>query len=212
MRLASSLLAGVFALMTLGVMGGRWLGQVASPAPFPVPDAAGCWQDLCFARMSPDAVAAELNAQAGIVPGSARFVDDVLPTGSRLPVEFVYAPDGRNPRRVLLYWAEHSYDLTRDWRHPGNPSLLALGEIVQALGAPAQVSLLTDYLLLHYPAQRLRVVVLPAAQGSGWVRVTPADRVTSLFVTDLDVSSAPATVYCPPSVPWQGFGIFRFES
>jgi hypothetical protein len=210
-RLTGLISMGLVLFLALAIGGMRWIGRQRAPGEFPLPSPDGCWESICFlGELGLERVPAVLNAHPDVVSGSAALVPDLQPGGYQM-VEFVYAPRLSYPTPVLLYWANHSYNLLRDWRRESNPPLMRLGSVLVALGAPERVSLLADQIVLHYPARHLEVMVLPARRGMNWAHLSPVSPVIALFVLDASLASNSETVYYPPSEAWHGFGEYRFE-
>jgi hypothetical protein len=204
-------IAAAWLILAVLVVGVRWLGQQIGAETFPLPAANGCWQELCFFNMEVRAVPDALNAQPGVVDGSARFANGLYGQGGLL-VEFAYMPPGNAPRHVLLSLTAESYDLARDWRRMDGPSLLRLGDVIQVLGAPDYVQLGGDALVLAYAARGLQIVAAPSGMGMTWARLAPSTPVTSLFVVDQQAVRAWETRHIyPPVKAWQGFGLYRYD-
>ncbi len=212
-KLFGWLLAALFAVLIAGAAGARWLGQQGhNGAGFPFPDESGCWNGLCFASLSPDDVLAGLRESRRVAPASVTVVEGLQPGGYDPLIAFTWTNSAERPLPVLLYWATHSYHLTRDWRQDANPALMSAGDVLAALGPPDRVSLLADQVSLQYAGRRLEVLVVPSRSDLDQAELLPGDAVIGLFVISGDSPPAAETIYYPPSTPWQGFGLIRFAT
>lgn len=201
-RWGAALALGVWIALAVLVAGSRWLGQRAASPGFPLPQADGCWQGVCFFELAPDAIPATLNAHPGVVPGSARRVLNPAAPGEQR-VRFLVRRGGR------VYSVELVHDAASYYLAPEAP-WLRLGDVVTALGAPERVTLLADQIGLHYPAQSLVVFVLHRGAGPA-PRLAPSDAVVGLAVLRREPVEGESRVYYPPSSAWRGFGVYHFE-
>lgn len=212
MKLAGLSIVVLFVALLVGAAGARWIGQQRQGAAFPLPGADGCWDGLCFSSMPPEDVLAALRASPRVVPESVAIVERVQPSGYDSLIAFTLAAPFHRTTPVLLYWATHSYHLTRDWRLQSNPALLWVGDVLAGLGPPDRVGWLGNQISLYYANRRLEVLVAPSEIDLVRVRILPGDAVIGLFVVPADSPRAADTIYYPPSAPWQGFGEVRFSN
>jgi hypothetical protein len=212
-KLFGWVLVALFAVLTAGAVGARWLGQQGQNGPgFPLPDENGCWNGFCFASLPPEDVLARLRDSRRVAPASVTVVEGLQPGGYDPLIAFTWTDRPERPLPVLLYWATHSYHLTRDWRQDANPALMSAGDVLAALGPPDRVSLLVDQVGLHYVNRRLEMLVVPSRSDLDQAELSPGDAVIGLFVISGDSPPAAETVYYPPSSSWQGFGLIRFAT
>ncbi len=201
-RWSAALALGVWIALAALLAGARWLGQQAAAPGFPLPQADGCWQGVCFLDLAPDLIPATLNAHPGVVPGSARRVVNPAAPGEQR-VRFLVRQGGR------VYAVELVHDAASYYLAPEAP-WLRLGDVVTAWGAPERITLLADQIGLHYPAQSLVVFVLHRGAGTA-TRLAPSDAVVGLAVLRREPAGAEGRVYYPPSSGWRGFGVYHFE-
>lgn len=195
-------------VLSAGLIGAaRWIGQSTAAEPFPLPDAEGCWQDVCVFDLPYSDMVAALDTHTDVTPGTARLVDDVYPTGNRFRLRFEYAP---GPVGTLLYLNRNRYTIQHT--PPGTP-LLSLGALLTALGPPDSVNILPPYhVVLIYAERGLRVTVRPALRGEhGQTHLQPADPVTALDVYDPHVPPPQDALYYPRYFPWSGLGTYGVE-
>lgn len=169
----------------------RWVGQQQPDQPFPLPDARGCWDGLCFFDIAFSEIPAALSMHPRISQ-AGRLWDQA--TG----LEFVY----RGRTLVKLYWNPASYSLTSDHK------LMRLGDVVGTLGAPARIMVLEDHVVVEYPARRLYLLVVPTDRNINHVLLSPRDQVDSLTVFQADADQETITFYYPFTQDWKGFGAY----
>jgi len=172
------------------VAGMRWAGQQPDP-PFPLPDARGCWDGLCFFDMAFSEIPAALQTHQRISQAE-RLWDQAS------GLEFVYR--GRMP--IMLNWNPASYSLTSERK------LMRLGDVVGVLGPPARIMVLADHVVVEYPARNLYLLVVPAVMDVNRVQLAPRDRVDSLTAFEADADQETITFYYPFTQDWKGFGAY----
>ncbi len=200
-------LIGISILILSAVLfgGTRQIAQYTADDTFPLPDADGCWLDVCVFDLPYSKIVAALDQQPAVTRGTVRLVDDA-PTGNRLRLRFEYAPDHTD---TLLYLNRDHYTI----QHIPPGSLMTLGALLTAWGAPERVNLLPPYhVVLIYPARGLRVTVMPAQRGpGGQARLLPSDPVIALDVYNLRVPPPQDALYYPRFLPWSGLGTYGVE-
>jgi hypothetical protein len=212
------LVLGILLLVILALLSGaaRGLGsqREPNPAPFPLPDSAGCWEGLCFFAIPQEELEAALIAHPALTVTRSTAAPDTDPAFLRQSFQLVYDTPGRRTAQLRLGATFYWVTLSGGWE--GTHALDRLGTVIEALGAPDRVALYNQHsdpaVALEYLDRQLTVWVQPSGGGPRWAHLRPTDRVVALRLANPDTPYPGPVTYAPSTGDWAGFGRYEFAT
>lgn len=198
---------GIIFILSAVLLGcARQIAQHNPEDVFPLPDAQGCWLDVCFFDVAFNEITPAIAQHPAVMADTVRLSNTVAFSDNRLNMRFMVAPDRTG---TALHLLPEEYAI---YRVPPGP-LMRLGTLLAALGPPESANLLSPYYVtLNYPARGLLVTVSAALRGpNGQARLRPDDPIIALYVYN-PLGLLPQTrLYDPRYRPWTGLGTYGVE-